>query len=358
MSVLELQQPETRARGGIAWMAADMEDQSKWVIHMSEKQIADIDAALKTAKEHGATLHNLSRQTFPLTTCDAMFADIADRLENGYGLAVVRGFPALNYSKEDLRIIYWGIGLYMGTGVSQSSKGDLLGDVMDFGQDPNSTTGRGYMSKAHLGFHTDTGDVVALMVLRAARSGGRSLIVSQLAIRDEIERTWPNLLPLLYKPFYWSWKGQEAPGEVPYYTQPIYTEKDGKFSCRYIKTHIMSAEEDHPELPRLTMEQKAAMTLIDLLALSPRFHFSMMFEPGDIQFLNNHITMHSRTAFEDYPEPERKRHLLRMWLAMPNTRDLHPGMAPIYQDQSGGAVRGGFPSRTGEYSFETVQARD
>ena len=347
-----------RAEGGVAWMAEDMKDQTKWIIQLSAAQLADIDKALKTAQAKGATMATLSKENFPLTEFTELFADCADRLENGLGIVVLRGLPALNYTKDELRMIYWGMGLYLGTGVSQSSKGDLLGDVMNFGQDVNSSTGRGYMSKQHLGFHTDTGDVVALMVLRQGKSGGLSLIVSQLAIRDEIARTWPQMLPLLYKDYAWSWKGQEAPGEQPYYMQPIYTEKNGKFSCRYIKTHITSAQEDYPELPRLTLEEKAAMMLIDLLAISPRFHMSMMFEPGDIQLLNNHITMHSRTAFEDHDEPERKRHLLRMWLAMPNTRDLDPGMAPIYQDQSGGAVRGGFPSRTGEHSFETVAAKD
>ena len=100
------------------------------------------------------------------------------------------------------------------------------------------------------------------------------------------------------------------------------------------------------------------MALINELAESPEFHFSMMFEPGDIQFLNNHVTLHSRTAFEDFPEPERKRHLLRMWLSPPNSRELSPSMGAIYRDQSSGAVRGGFPSRTGRHSFETVQAQD
>ena len=348
-----------RAAGGVAWKAADLEDQSRWIIHLTDAQIQCITDALEHAKSAGATLATLTRDMFPLEEhFSELIDDVSDRLENGLGIVVLRGLPALQYSKEDLRMIYWGIGLYFGTGVSQSSQGDLLGDVMNFGSDVNRSTGRGYMSKQHLGFHTDTGDVVALTVLRAAKSGGLSLIVSQLAIRDEIAETWPDMLKVLYEPFYWSWKGQEAPGEKPYYSQPIYTDKNGKFSCRYIKTHITAAYEENPELPPLTLMQKAAMSLIDLLAISPKFHLSMMFEPGAIQLLNNHITMHSRTAFEDFDEPERKRHLLRMWLAMPNTRDLHPGMAPIYQDQSGGAVRGGFPSRTGQHSFSTVQAKD
>lgn len=344
--------------GPANWTAETMKDTSEWIIQLSDKQIRDLDQALRSAKEAGVTIGCLTKQAFPLKEFDALIADVQDRLENGRGIVVLRGLPALDYSKDDLRLMYWGLGLYLGTGVSQSSKGDLLGDVKDFGQDPHTSTGRGYMSSQKLGFHTDTADVVVLMVLRTAKSGGLSKIASSVAIRNEIARTHPDLLDVLYQPFYWSWKGQQAPGEKGYYQQPIYSEHDGRFSSRDIKTHIFSAHEDFAELPPLSEKQRDAIMLINTLADNPRFHFSMMFQPGDIQLLNNHVTLHSRTAFEDYPEPERKRHLLRMWLSMPNTRTLSPLMSAIYKVQTGGAVRGGFPSQTGTYSFETVQAKD
>lgn len=340
------------------WTAETMKDTSEWIIQLSDAQIRALDDALRSTKDAGVTIDRLTRQNFPLTEFTELIAEVQERLEKGRGVVVLRGLPALNYSKDDLRLMYWGLGLYLGTAVSQSSKGDLLGDVKDFGQDPKTSTGRGYMSSQKLGFHTDTADVVVLMVLRTAKSGGLSKIASSVAIRNEIVRTRPDLLDVLYQPFYWSWKGQQAPGDKGYYMQPIYTEHEGNFASRDIKTHIFSAHEDFPELPPLSEKQQEAITLINTLADDPRFHFSMMFEPGDIQLLNNHVTLHSRTAFEDHPEPERKRHLLRMWLSMPNTRTLSPLMSAIYNDQKGGAVRGGFPSRTGAYSFETVQAKD
>ncbi len=344
--------------GPANWMAADMADQREWVINLSPAQISALDRATRDAIAAGETLATLTRENFRLDGFSDLFADVLQRLEDGRGVAVVRGLPALGYTKDELRLMYWGIGKHAGMAVSQSSKGDLLGDVRDFGADTFSSTGRGYMSKQYLGFHSDTSDVVALMVLRPAKEGGLSKIASSLAIRNEIARTRPDYLEVLYQPFYWSWKGQEAKGECPYYQQPIYTEHNGKFSSRYVKTHILAAPEDFPELPQLTDVQLEAMAMIDTLANDERFHFSMMFEPGDIQFLNNHVTMHSRTGFEDYEEEDRKRHLLRMWLSMPNTRELSPAMHAIYQNQTGGAVRGGFPSRTGTHSFETVPARD
>jgi hypothetical protein len=340
------------------WLAKDMDDPSEWAIQLSPAQVNAIDAALCHAKQNGATLPTLTKENFPLELFEDTVADVLYRLEEGRGLAVLRGFPALKYSKEDLRMIYWGMGQYFGTGLSQSSKGDLLGDVRDFGQLPTSSTGRGYMSKVHLGFHSDSADWVCLMVLRTAKEGGLSKICSVLAIRNEIARTRPDLLEVLYEPFYWSWKGQEAPGDKPYYKQPIFSEHNGRFSCRYIKTHILNAHEDFPELPPLTDVQLEAMAMIDDLANDPKYHFCMMFEPGDMQFLNNHVTMHSRTGFTDYEEEDRKRHLLRMWIAPPNSRALSPAMGEFYKDLRPGVVRGGFPSRTGSHSFETVPAKD
>ncbi len=344
--------------GPCAWKAADMKDEREWIIHLTPAQITEIDSALQTAKKSGATLPTLTKETFPLAGWKPLIDDVQERLENGRGIVVLRGLPALNYGKDDLRLMYWGLGLHLGTAVSQSSKGDLLGDVRDFGVDTHSPTGRGYMSKQHLGFHTDTADVVVLMVLRTAKSGGRSMIASSVAIRNEIARTRPDLLDVLYQPYHWSWKGQEAPGEKGWYLQPIYSEHKGRFSSRDIYPHIYAAQTDFDDVPKMTEKQKEAYELIRTLADDPSFHLSMMFEPGDIQLLNNHVTMHSRTEFEDWPEEDRKRHLLRMWLSMPNTRELSPLMSAIYRDQRGGVVRGGFPSRTGTHSYATVKAKD
>jgi hypothetical protein len=343
--------------GPANWRSADMK-QSEWMINLSQSQIDEFDRALKLWKSKGMPISEMTQENFNLPEFAPLVTELRDRLENGRGVVVLRGLPAMNYSREDLRLLYWGIGKALGTAVSQSSKGDLLGDVRNFGSDVNGATGRGYMSKQQLPFHSDTSDVVALIVLRKAKSGGRSMICSSLAIRNEIAATRPDLLDVLYQPFYWSWKGQEAPGEKPYYLQPVYTEHDGKFASRYIEPHIIVAHENFPELPPLTALQREALDMVNRLANDPTFHFGMMFEPGDIQLLNNHVTYHARTEFEDFDEEDSKRHLLRMWLSMPTTRALSPGLKAIYQDQRAGAVRGGFPSRTGSHSFETVKAQD
>jgi hypothetical protein len=158
---------------------------------------------------------------------------------------------------------------------------------------------------------------------------------------------------VLYQPFYWSWNQQEPPGEKPYYPQPIFSMQGGKFSCRYIRGQIVNAQR-FPEVPRFTPEQIEAMDLLDAITNDEHFHITYEFKPGDIQLLNNHVCFHARTAFEDYPERERRRHLLRMWLSVPNSRPLSQAMSTIYQDQRPGVVRGGFPSRTGRHIYEST----
>lgn len=339
----------------LAWLPADLEDQSRWIYRLTPADIGDIEAALAASKSAGATIETLTRETFPLDILSDALTLTLDRLENDLGLFVLRGLPVERFTKDELRLIYWGIGLHMGTARPQSFKGDVLGDVRDFGQSPTTQTGRGYMSRQGLGFHTDSADIVGLFVLRTAKSGGKSLFCSSVAVADEIARTRPDLFEVLQQPFYHSWKGHEQPGEAPYYQQPIFSIEDGRFSSRWIAPHIWSAQE-FDGVPPLTAAQTEAMNLLISLNDDPRFHTSMRFEPGDFQFLNNHVTYHARTEFEDWAEPERKRHLLRLWLAPANSRPLSEGMKEFYKDIRPGAVRGGFPSHVEEPVFVTKVA--
>ena len=337
------------------WHGRTLAESTDWVYHLTAADAADIDRAFRAARETGATLDMLTRETFPLTSFVERLAYAREFLENQRGIYVLRGLPIASYSKDDLRLIYWGIGRYLGVAVSQSKDGDLLGDVRNFGVDVASAEGRGYKSKQQLSFHTDSADVVALMVLRTAMSGGTSMIASSVYVHNRIAEQRPDLLDVLYEPFPWSWQGQEAPGEPGWYLQPLFTLYDGKFACRYIRGHVKNSQR-FEDAPRLTERQIEAMDLIDELAWREDIHLSMSFEPGDIQMLCNHTCFHSRRSFEDYPEEDRRRHLLRMWLSVPNSRTLSPQFSTIYRDQRGGAVRGGFPSRTGKHHYHTIGA--
>jgi hypothetical protein len=343
--------------GAADWRGPDMAKSTAWIHDWTKDEIAEIERAFISASKAGKTLETLAREDFPLPSVASRFAEARERLENGGGLQLFRGFPNERHSKDDLRLIYWGMGKHFGTARSQSRVGDLLGAVMNFGVITESAGGRGYQSNQRLSFHTDSCDVTGLFVLNVAKEGGLSKLASSVAVRNEIARRRPDLLEVLYQPFYWSWNKQEPADAKPYYQQPIYSEAEGHFSCRFIDGQIKNAQA-FSEVPRFTPAQIEARAMIDDLTNDEEFHFSMMFQPGDLQLVNNHTCFHARTAFTDWPEEDRHRHLLRMWLSVPNSRPLSPLMATIYQDQHAGAARGGFPSRTGKHVFNTYVMTD
>ena len=343
------------------WTAKDLKDTSRWILYFSPAELEAVDRAITSAKRAGRGLGDLTRGNFQLHELHGSFDHVLTELESGLGFFVLRGLPAGKYSKDDMRLLYWGMGLHLGTAVSQSNRGDMLGDVRDFGVNTYAKKGRGYMSKQHLEFHADTCDVVCLMVLRVAKSGGLSRFCSSIAIHDEIARTRADLLDALYQPYSMSWKGQEAPGQPAWYLQPMFSKEQGKPSSRFIPQHVIGYSVDaalFPDLPPLSPKQREAIELVQTLANDPKFYGEMMFEPGDMQFMNNHVMYHSRTEFEDDDDADRKRHLIRLWLSVPNSRALNDSMNAIYRDRRPGVVRGGFPCHTGARVFETPVITD
>jgi len=335
------------------WRGHELAAGNGWLRQLSDTYIDEIDAAIAHAKARGVTMAECRMEDFPLPTFADDLAEMRANLEEGTGVQLYRGFPVGKYGLDDLRLIYWAIGLHLGWAVSQSKRGDMLGDVRDIGTPRDGPQFRGYTSSGELTFHTDACDVTGLFCLRPAKSGGISRIVSAAAVHNEILRIRPDLLEVLYEPYWWSWQGNELPGDPPYYTQPIYGERDGFFASRYTPTHIRSATQSR-DTPPLRPEQKEALDLVEAICAKPEFHLEMRFEAGDIQFLNNHLTYHMRTEFADFDEPDRKRHLLRLWLSMPNSRPLPDGFAPFFGDVRGGVVRGGFPGHGDAPVFVTA----
>jgi hypothetical protein len=339
-----------------AWLGADLAGQSTWVHHFDDAEIEEIEQALTIAERSGKSLDELSTVEFPLPSVSNVLAETRIELEEGTGIKLLRGFPSFRFTGDQLRLIYWGLGLHLGPAVSQSSRNDYLGDVRDLRTGLAGPKFRGYTSNGELTYHCDAADVTGLFCLHPAKEGGLSRIVSSAAIHDEILNTHPDLLEALYQPYWWSMQGNELPDAAPFYTQPIFAVEDGFFAARYTRTHIRSAEleaDKNPAIPELSGQQADALALIDEIAARPEFHLTMMFEPGDMQFLNNHLTLHTRTAFEDFPEPDRRRHLLRLWLSLPNGRPLAESFRPFFREIDAGAMRGGFPGR-GERQFTTL----
>ncbi len=217
-----------------------------------------------------------------------------------------------------------------------------MSDVRDIGVDYRTTTGRGYSSRSALDFHADGSDIVGLMCIRTAKSGGESLISSSIRAHNELLAKRPDAVRELTGLFTFSRQGEEAPEEPPYYQASVFGWRDGRFACRHLRNHINSAQRVFPEVPRLTERQIEALDLLDDVLAREDLCFRMQFVPGDVQLINNHIILHSRTDYEDFEELELKRHLFRLWIAIPQGQALPESWLSAYKDVATAAVRGGY----------------
>lgn len=326
-----------------SWNAAALERTDAWFHRLGAEAIADFEQAMRAAVASEKALFDFDVDDFPLADAGRAALDaVHDATQNGLGVMVLRGFPVAKYAPAHLRILFWGLGLHMGVPRPQGKQSQFMSDVTDAGGVYRSATGRGYNTNSKLDFHADNADVVGLMCVNAAKSGGESMIASSVFAHNVMLDERPDLVALLYEPFVFSRQGEEAPEEAPWYESPVFSVTDGCFACRHVRNHINGAQVKFPELPRLTPAQQEALDLFDAILARPDVRFSMQLEPGDMQFLNNHTMLHSRTSYEDWPEPERRRLLYRLWLAIPDAQPLAAGLLPTYKDVSNRAVRGGF----------------
>jgi len=227
-------------------------------------------------------------------------------------------------SRAQSAIAYWGVGAHLGRAVSQNGKGHLLGHVKDVGGDYGDANTRGYLTNAHMGFHSDRCDYVGLLCLQPSKSGGESRIASAVTQYNEILARRPDLMEELVKDYCWSWVGEIPPGELPYYKMPVFSFQEGYMCVRGVSTQIFKSQ-GMPGVPDFTDRQIEALefykTIVEEIA------FDMEFRQGDIQFLHNHITLHSRRGFTDWGASDRKRHLLRLWLY----DDYGRAVLPVYR---------------------------
>jgi len=295
------------------WTGAEMAPRRDWLHVLTPEEIAELDRAVAHARALEKPLEALTRADFPLRALARTSERWLDGLEHGSGFLLVRGVPVERYGERDATLAYWGLGLHLGTAVSQNAAGDRLGHVRDVGASERNPTVRLYKTRERLGFHTDGADIIGLLCLRPAKAGGTSRIASSAAIYNEILRRRPDLVSVLYEPFPFDRNGEERPGEPPFFMLPLCRYAEGWLRTFYIGWYIRDSQR-HASAPRLSSTQREVIDLIDEIAADPAIHLDMDFRAGDIQWLKNSVILHARTEFEDFEEPERKRHLLRLWL--------------------------------------------
>ncbi|HPU53449.1 MAG TPA: TauD/TfdA family dioxygenase [Burkholderiaceae bacterium] len=315
-----------------AWKGADLRHSTDWILQLSAADNDELQAALTIAKSRGAQIPQLKAADFPLPTLAPRIAAMVDDIMDGRGFTLVRGFDIARHPIQDAALIYWGLGAHMGEGRAQNAQGDLLGHVTDLGVDFRTDTNvRGYQTKLVLPFHNDAQDIVGLMCVHPARSGGLSRIVSSTAVHNAVLERRPDLLELMYQPFYMDKRGEEPAGKPPYYTGAFFEWSGERLLCRYNRTYITSAQR-FEELPRLTPAQIEALDLMDSLCKDPDLRLDMELQPGDMQFICNYNTLHSRTKYEDWPDKDRRRYLLRLWLDTGRVGSLPESYRDRYED--------------------------
>lgn len=303
-------------RGAAAWNSNEMAQQENWTRHLSEAEADELRLAVATLKGRGKPLLETRRSDFPLPLLQQRIAALRTELEGGRGFEMWRGLPVDDWDVEERQIAFWGLGLHVGAPVVQNSKGDLLGSVINTtSTDPQANAdSRFYHTNRAAPFHVDGADVVGLMCVRSSMSGGASLIVSSASIYNAILRERSDLIHLLYEPLWFDHRGeQNALTGDPYWVTSICGWANGKLSMMYLRAFIESGQR-YSGAPPLTDNHRELFDLIDRLAESEALCLPMDFQHGDIQWLNNHVILHSRTSFEDWPELNRRRWLLRLWL--------------------------------------------
>jgi hypothetical protein len=316
--------------GAAAWYGPDMAVRDDWLMPLSAADLREIEQATAPLVARNADIAAISAAGFPLPSLGPRLrARVRDEVLNGRGFLMVRGLPVGRWSLREAATAYFGLGAHLGSARSQNAKGHVLGHVQDLRLDAQDPNVRIYQTNARQTFHTDSCDVVALLCLKTARSGGLSALVSSTTVFNEMHRRRPDLLALLLEPIATDRRGEVPAGQKPYFEIPVFNWHAGNLTAIYQRQYIDSAQR-FADAPRLTAAHREALDLFDALADDPTLNMTMEFKPGDVQFVHNHTILHDRTAFMDWPEPERRRHLLRLWLAASDARPLPAVFAQRY----------------------------
>jgi len=331
--------------GRAAWYGPALVGRSDWIVPFGAEELAEIDAAVRPLASASTDIARITGADFPLPALGAKLSGVLDEVLNGRGFALLRGLPVGRRAMRETAIAFFGIGAHLGRARPQNAEGHVLGHVKDLGLSSADPNVRIYQTRERQTYHTDSCDVVGLLCLKTAKRGGLSTLVSSATIFNEMRRRRPDLLAALFEPIATDRRGEVPDGMKPWFEIPVFSWYEGRLTAIYHRPYIDSAQR-FAEAPRLSPAQNAALDLFDDLANDPALHLHMEFQPGDIQLVHNHTVLHDRTGFEDWDEPDRRRHLLRLWLACPGARPLPPVFAQRYGkldpgDRGGNVIRAG-----------------
>ena len=309
-----------------AWRGDRMAARSDWVLALEDTMVDELESAVAAITDRRIDLFESARDDFPLARMRALFRTVLDALEGGRGFVLLKGLPVERWSEGETRIAIWGLGTHLGRPVGQDLAGSLLHDVRDIGRPFGSDDSIRYFQTRHaIRLHTDGGDIFVLGCVRQGAQGGKTLVVSAVEVFNELVRRRPDLAVVLQEDFWMDARGQRPDG-ARCQVLPVYTFHAGHLSVLLKAEYIYSAQR-FDEVPRLAPAQVEALELFHRITEEPGMALELELGPGEVLLASNHTIVHGRTAFEDPPEPHEPRHLMRLWLTIPNGRPLPPHYA-------------------------------
>ncbi|KAK0474936.1 hypothetical protein IW261DRAFT_535872 [Armillaria novae-zelandiae] len=318
-----------RVEGPIVWDGGDWASEDQWVYRLGGAELKEIDAALEHFKGTGKALGYISKETFPLPTLGPVLKDLARELYSGRGFFVLRTIPVDQYTKTDLAIVYAGtfsrflciyLGLCLLSGLSahvgsargkQDSTGAVLAHIKDLtvshAHEEGGIGNSAYTTDKQV-FHTDVGDLIALLAIQSAAEGGVSRISSGGKVYNDIAATRPDLIHTLAEP----WPLDSFGGSPGYTTRPLLYNENGHIIIQYSRRHFTGygLQKRSPHIPPISEAQAEALDALHFAA--EKHSLGLNFQKGDIQYINSLGLLHSRDAFRD--DEQHTRHLIRLWL--------------------------------------------
>jgi hypothetical protein len=324
-----------------AWRPQNLHSDRSWILELDDRDRDELRAALFQLRNSGTAPEAVSVSDFALPRVALKLRRIFEEIEHGRGIAMLRGFPVSDQSLDDISAMFLGLGSHMGTRLSQTAEGIIVGHVSNLGYAYGKENVRGYYTRAKLQFHTDNADIVGLLCVRRAKSGGLSSVTSTISIWNEMVEHHSEELAQCLAGFHHSLKGENMPGVAPVtpHRVPVFAWRGGVLSSCFNTSYI----EQGATLRglELTPLERRTIDLINALAARDDLRLDFMSEPGDIQFINDHTTIHSRTEFVDDDDPALKRLMLRLWLKTPQGRLMADEMAD--RGYGPGSARNGVP---------------
>ncbi len=313
-----------------AWFGGELAKQPDiWHYTLQDEEIHELISAASKFCASGEELGKINQQNFVLNKFALRLSALQEELKTGIGFTLISGLPVEELAPEIYSAVFCGLGSYLGKARSQNAAGHLLGHVRDTGASAKDPSVRIYQTSARQTFHTDRSDAVGLLCIKEAKEGGDSLLASSVTAFNEVMVKSPDLARELMLPVAYDRRGEIPTGQKPYMTIPVVNWYRGKLTCIYQREYIMSAQR-YEDAPKLTQSQIEAFDLFDEVLNDDKINLKMRLRPGDMQFVYNHSLFHDRTGFIDWPEPEKKRHLLRLWLSLPGDRELPPTFSQAY----------------------------